>query len=307
MDTANFQDFNQIVAAIQEHPLWSHAGLITLLVSGVLLWVSGRRVMKPIFGVLGALVGGFLGHAIIEGMDIETMFGVPGEFVGVGIGAAIGLLSAVLIFRLALGVFAAFTLGGLAVLAASVFIQTTEPPPAALDEAGNPAALTESEMQELRESTSLDEDSASWRDELTLENAQNAASEPGKFVGDLYRGFKAELWDPLTSRDRALITATGLAGIVGGLALGVFAPRKTTAFVTAFAGAGMWLPSLYFLSQSLELPGKALLERMPIEWLVIWLVVSLTGVMIQWRGLKEKGKNAKPAKDDKGKKSDEEE
>ena len=54
----------------------------------------------------------------------------------------------------------------------------------------------------------------------------------------------------------------------------MFAPKKTTALVTAFAGAGMWLPAVYFLSQSLDLPGKAMFERTPIEWLAIWLKVD---------------------------------
>lgn len=292
MDSNTLEQVNQIVAAIQEHPMWAHAGLITLLISGVLLWVSGRRVLKPIFAVLGALAGGFLGHAIVPGLGIESMFGISGDLAGAAVGGTMGALSAILIFRVAIGVLSAMVVGGLAVLGASIFIQTSEPAAAELPTSDpSESALVEPE-------NSLDEDSSSWRDQINLENAQKAADEPGQFVSDLFLGFKAELWDPLEGGDKALLTASGLAGIVAGLALGVLAPRKTTALVTAFSGAGMWLPALYFLSQTLDLPGKSILERMPIEWLAIWLVVSMTGLFIQWQGLTERKKSKRSSRDD---------
>lgn len=286
MNPETMDQVNQVVAAIQNHPLWAHAGLITLLIAGAMLWIAGRRVLKPIFAVLGALAGGFLGNAIVPGMGIEGMFGLSGGMAGAAVGGALGALAAILIFRVAIGVLAATVVSGLAILAASIFIQTSEPVPAEVPE-GSESALVEPEH-------SLDEDSASWKDELREDLTQGAKDiaagerEPGQFVTDLYRGLKAELWDPLEPGDKMLLTSSGLAGFVAGLALGVFAPKKTTALVTAFAGAGMWLPAVYFLSQSLDLPGKAMFERTPVEWLAIWLVISMTGLFIQWQGLKKK-------------------
>ena len=189
---------------------------------------------------------------------------------------------------------AATVVSGLAILAASIFIQTSEPPPAAID--------APSETLTAEPDHSLDEDSSTWKDELregVTQGAKDVAAgetEPGQFVTDLYEGLKAELWDPLEAGDKMLLTSSGLAGFVAGLALGVFAPKKTTALVTAFAGAGMWLPALYFLSQSLDLPGKAMFERTPIEWLAIWLVISMTGLFIQWQGLKKKDES-RPRRD----------
>ena len=280
MNPETLDQVNQIVAAIQEHKLWAHSGLIALLIAGAMLWISGRRVLKPTFAVLGALAGGFLGNAIVPGMGIDSMFGLSGGMAGAAVGGALGALAAILIFRVAIGVLSATVVGGLAVLAASIFIQTSEPIPE--------APVTDSEASLVEPENSLDEDSSTWRDQLTLDNAQKATEEPKQFFGDIYRGFKAELWDPLDGGDKMLLTSSGLAGFVAGLALGVFAPKKTTALVTAFAGAGMWLPALYFLSQSLDLPGKAMFERTPIEWLAIWLVISMTGLFIQWQGLKKK-------------------
>lgn len=292
MDSNTLEQVNQIVAAIQQHPLWGHAGLITLLITGVLLWVSGRRVLKPSFAVIGALAGGFLGQAIVPGMGIDSMFGVPGDIAGAAVGGTLGALAAILIFRVAIGVLSASVVGALAILGASVFIQTSEP--VLEDRDASESALVEQDALE---------DMPSLRDELRDEIEQGAKDiasgdkEAGQFVSDLYSGLKAELWDPLDGGDKMLLTSSGLAGFVAGLALGVFAPKKTTALVTAFAGAGMWLPALYFLSQSLELPGKAILERMPIEWLAIWLVVSMTGLLIQWQGLTDRRKDRKPKRD----------
>ncbi len=282
MNPETLDQVNQIVAAIQEHKLWAHSGLIALLIAGAMLWISGRRVLKPTFAVLGALAGGFLGNAVVPGLGIDSMFGVSGGMAGAAVGGTLGALAAILIFRVAIGVLAATVVSGLAILAASIFIQTSEPPAAEF------TATDDSESALLEPEHSLDEDSSGWRDQLTLENAQKATDEPKQFFGDLYQGFKAELWDPLDSADKMLLTSSGLAGFVAGLALGVFAPKKTTALVTAFAGAGMWLPAIYFLSQSLNLPGKAMFERTPIEWLAIWLVISMTGLFIQWQGLKKK-------------------
>ena len=304
MDSNTLEQVNQIVAAIQEHPLWGHAGLIALLVTGVLLWVSGRRVLKPSFAVIGALAGGFLGQAVVPGLGIDSMFGVSGEIAGAAVGGTLGALAAILIFRVAVGVLSASVVGGLALLGASVFIQTSDLP--AED------AARDSESAQVEIENSLDESSSDWRNpEELLSSAAENADEPSKFVSDLFYGFKAEFWDPLDGGDQMLLTSSGLAGFVAGLALGVFAPKKTTALVTAFAGAGMWLPALYFLSQTLDLPGKAILERMPIEWLAIWLVVSMTGLLIQWQGLTERRKDKKSKRDrdddDDDKDSDEDE
>ena len=294
MNPETLDHVNEIVAAIQNHPLWAHAGLFTLLIAGAMLWIAGRRVLKPTFAVLGALAGGFLGNAIVPGMGIDSMFGLSGGMAGAAVGGALGALAAILIFRVAIGVLAAIVVSGLAILAASIFIQTSEPPPSVTD-APSESALVEPE-------NSLDEDSSTWRDGLRDDVTQGAKDiaagekEAGQFVTDLYRGLKAELWDPLEAGDKMLLTSSGLAGFVGGLALGVFAPKKTTALVTAFAGAGMWLPALYFLSQSLDLPGKAMFERKPIEWLAIWLVISMTGLFIQWQGLKKKDES-RPRRD----------
>ncbi len=299
MNPETLDQVNQIVAAIQEHKLWAHSGLIALLIAGAMLWISGRRVLKPTFAVLGALAGGFLGNAIVPGMGIDSMFGLSGGMAGAAVGGALGALAAILIFRVAIGVLAATVVGGLAILAASIFIQSSEPPPESITDP--------SESAFIEPENSLDEDSAAWRDQLTLENAQKATEEPKQFFGDIYRGFKAELWDPLDGGDKMLLTSSGLAGFVAGLALGVFAPKKTTALVTAFAGAGMWLPALYFLSQSLDLPGKAMFERTPIEWLAIWLVISMTGLFIQWQGLKKKDESRSRRERDDGDEEDDDE
>lgn len=304
MNPDTLEQVNQIVAAIQEHPLWAHAGLLTLLVAGAMLWIAGRRVLKPIFAVLGALAGGFLGSAVVPGMGIDSMFGLSGGVAGAAVGGALGALAAILIFRVAIGVLAATVVSGLAILGASIFIQTSEPSPAELDSAAeSESALVEQENAEGEQSLVPE----AVRDQIRqgVDDVKSGEKKPGQFVTDLYKGLKAELWDPLDGGDKMLLTSSGLAGLVAGLALGVFAPRKTTALVTAFAGAGMWLPALFFLSQSLDLPGKAMFERTPVEWLAIWLVLSMTGLFIQWQGLKKKD-DRKSRKDDDDDDDDEE-
>ncbi len=288
MNPDQLEQVNELIAALRQHPYWAHTGLFIALVTGVMLWATGRRVLKPAFAVIGALLGGFLGDAAVPALGFEEVFGVPGGIAGALGGGMLGALGALLIFRLAIGVLASGVLAGLGILSAAVIIQMSPPPPAAdsLDTEASP-------FVEVRPTTPDDEDDdrrlPAGLSDMTLEDAQNAAADPGTFAKDLFLGLKAETWDPLTAQQRALLAGGGFVGLLLGLGFSVFFPKKSTALVTAFAGAGIWLPSVYLIFQALEVPGRGVLERSAVQWTAIWLVVSLTGLLIQTLGLKERG------------------
>ena len=287
MNPDQIDQVHQIIEALREHPLWSHTGLIIAIITGVMLWASGRRVLKPAFAVIGALLGGFLGNATLPAIGMDEVFGLPGGIVGAAGGGAVGALAAILVFRLAIGVLASGVMAGLGVLAATVIIQMS-PAPAPEPDAG----MITGEIAPTETGSSADDsDETEVRrfGDITLDDAREAASDPGTFARDLFVGIKADVWDPLSIRDRTLLAASAFVGLLLGLGASVFFPKKSTAMVTAFAGAGLWLPAVYLLSQALDLPGKAILERSAAQWTAIWLVVSLTGLLIQTVGLKERG------------------
>ncbi|MEL6497029.1 MAG: hypothetical protein AAF937_06320 [Planctomycetota bacterium] len=285
MNPDQLEQVNELIAALREHPYWAHTGLFVAIVTGVLLWATGRRVLKPAFAVIGALLGGFVGHATVPAVGFDELFGLRGDIAGAVGGGMLGGLAALLIFRLAIGVLASGVLAGLGILAAAVLIQMNPAPPAeSIDSEASP-------FVEVRPTTP-DEDAANRRaslSDMTLEDAQDAAADPGAFARDLFVGLKAETWDPLTTQQRALLAGGGFVGLLLGLGFSVFFPKKSTAMVTAFAGAGIWLPSVYLIFQALEVPGRAILERSAVQWTAIWIGVALTGLLIQTVGLKERG------------------
>ncbi|MGP1273455.1 MAG: hypothetical protein ACTS22_08980 [Phycisphaerales bacterium] len=283
MNPDQLDQVHQLVEALRDHPLWAHTGLLIAIVTGVMLWASGRRVLKPAFAVIGALLGGFLGNAAVPGLGFDELFGLPGGVVGAAGGGAVGALAAILIFRLAIGVLASGVMAGLGVLAAAVIIQMNPAPPA--EPSGDTLA---GEIAPAPDPAEPQPGLSDRFGEITLDEAREAASDPGTFARDLFVGIKADVWDPLSVRDRTLLAAAAFVGLLLGLAASVFFPKKSTAMVTAFAGAGLWLPAVYLLSQALDLPGKALLERSAAQWTAIWLVVSLTGLLVQTVGLKER-------------------
>lgn len=285
MNPDQLEQVNELFAALQQHPYWAHTGLFIALVTGVMLWASGRRVLKPAFAVIGALLGGFMGHAIVPAIGFEELFGFPGDVVGALGGGALGALGALLIFRLAVGVLASGVLAGLGILAAAMLIQMNPaPPPEAINSEASPFVEVRPTTPEEDEANRL----PSSIGDITLEDAQNAASDPGTFAKDLFLGLKAETWDPLSGQQRALLAGGGFLGLLLGLGFSVFFPKKSTAMVTSFAGAGIWLPSVYLIFQALEVPGRAILDRSAVQWTAIWLVVALTGLLIQTVGLKER-------------------
>ena len=286
MNPDQLEQVNELIAALREHPSWAHTGLFIALVTGVMLWASGRRVLKPAFAVIGALLGGFLGHATVPAVGFDELFGFRGDIVGSVGGGMLGGLAALLIFRLAIGVLASGVLAGLGILVAAVLIQMNPAPPTETIES------EASPFVEVRPTTP-DEDEEnglpSSLGDMTFEDAQDAAADPGAFAKDLLVGLKAETWDPLTTQQRALLAGGGFVGLLLGLGFSVFFPKKSTAMVTAFAGAGIWLPSVYLIFQALEVPGRAILERSAVQWTAIWIGVALTGLLIQTVGLKERG------------------
>ncbi|MEO0630465.1 MAG: hypothetical protein AAFY46_07020 [Planctomycetota bacterium] len=286
MNPDQLEQVNELIAALREHPYWAHTGLFIALVTGVMLWATGRRVLKPAFAVIGALLGGFLGHATVPALGFDELFGFPGDVAGAVGGGMLGALAALLIFRLAIGVLASGVLAGLGILAAAVLIQMNPAPPEeSLDTEASP-------FVEVRPTTPEDEEEdgrlPAGLSDMTIEDAQNAAADPGTFAKDLFVGLKAETWDPLSTQQRTLLAGGGFVGLLLGLGFSVFFPKKSTAMVTAFAGAGIWLPSVYLIFQALDVPGRAILERSAVQWTAIWLVVALTGLLIQTVGLKER-------------------
>jgi hypothetical protein len=102
-------------------------------------------------------------------------------------------------------------------------------------------------------------------------------------------------WEALPKPHQAVVGLAGVIGIAGGVVAGLIMPAWTASSVTALFGAAVWLPCLVWLSNAFSAPWRSQFDRSPAAWLVIWAVVALVGMVVQWTGVFKKKGKAKPA------------
>ena len=91
---------------VQALPIEAHLALGIMLVGGLLLWLFGGRILKPLFGLAGLVLGGMVGLIALPAFGVEAVAGAPGAAIGLGIGAVIGLVVALVALKAAVISFA---------------------------------------------------------------------------------------------------------------------------------------------------------------------------------------------------------
>jgi hypothetical protein len=126
---------DEIFSLVQALPIEAHLATAVLLLSGLALWLFGGKILKPIFGLAGVVLGGMVGMILLPGFGSETIFGQPSSVIGAVIGAVIGLVVALMMLRLAIVVAAALGLATLGFMGAAIYLSIhplpdDAPPPA---------------------------------------------------------------------------------------------------------------------------------------------------------------------------------
>lgn len=136
--------FDQAWSAVQALPVQAHIVMMATLVIGVVLWLFGRKLIKPATGLLGIAIGCMIGLLVAPRFGVSELFGVPIILIGLGAGGLIGLTISLFILKTAVTVLSGgvFAVGGL--LGGIVYIEATTPPPPE-EEQPDPAALVEPE------------------------------------------------------------------------------------------------------------------------------------------------------------------
>ncbi len=294
------------------------AGLLivgAVLVSGLLMWAFGGRLVRPmygfLFGVAGAAAGLFVPAMI--GLDISP-------YVGIAVGAVGGVLAGLLLFRLSMATALGTTGGVLAPLIAAAVMWLG---PAVADSAGTP--LTGESMfltgvpredgsgpnAEPASDSSLDfaldtifgtnggakssDNETTDLEDEAVDAAVDAAAAIVRSAAERTRAFIAELaaearamWGNLPGDQRLVL---GVAAVLGGLAgflLGLSFPKRVAAVGSAFIGAGIWTPVGAKLLRDFSVPGAASLPDSARGWLALWLIIAAIGLALQWTVLKPK-------------------
>jgi len=292
-----------ILQQFQQLGLSTHAIMGLVFLGGLLLWIFGGRSLRAGFGLLGMLVGaqvGLLAPAILG-------FDTPAVIVAVT-GAALGLLIGLVAFKFTVAWTMAVLLGVIGLLGSAAYFEVRP------DFSAQPVATAESEpspYDELYRDFEILRDQARRRlpgedgflpgipDDAFADDpeararyeARLAAAEDGaRKLSELFVSIRERLrptWEQLPSRERIGIIAIALVGNVVGFTIGMLATKKSAMLITAFAGPLIWVPAAIWLGAAFGAPGMDHLPTQPLVWALVWIVLSVLGLLIQWRRPKE--------------------
>ncbi len=285
-----------VEAMLEQAP---HAAVIVLAVAvglGLVLWLLGRRLVRPAVVLCGLVTGATVGAMVTASFwsDDALMVGLV-----TGGAALAGALLAAVLFRFWMALSGAVVLALLAPLAVLVWQGTTMPSVQGLDEAmrANTAAAVKQGAAELGAGAGLDTGPASLGatgliDEKTRQELADKARQGMRDAADSLwtRNEQAvkDWWAQTDEATRKLLYTGAVMGAVAGLLLGLGLPYTMASLQTAAVGTVLML-----------LPGRELLDRYRPDWsgylpstpeqlgLAISLI-TVVGVAVQWTLLRRR-------------------
>jgi hypothetical protein len=307
------------VAQLRSLPWAAHALAAGALAAGIILWLIGRRVLKPMVVVLCALLGAAIGFVAIP---MTALAGSVSVYVGLVVGLAAGALLGALLYKFSMAIGLGLVLGVAAPLtvAAGMSFRAPNAGAAAPEQAARtpasegepdgdaesdsfPAQVTEEvirrQIDNLRKQLEGDgtapegEHSATpaeapTDDARALEDVMRSTGERVQAFAKAVAEDVATGWGQLAPRHRLMLTGSAGVGLAMGIILGIVLPGWSAGMVTALLGAGIWLCAGSWLAIAAGMPGVEHLHRPAREWLVVWLGVSALGMVVQWVGMAKK-------------------
>jgi hypothetical protein len=262
--------------SVQSLPWVAHLVVALSLGAGLVMWISGEKVLKPAFALLGGVAGGSIGFLFLPAA-IDTMFGIPSPYLGLGIGAAIGFLVGTTLFRfvVAASTGLAFAIAGLLVSATYLSHTVglnTPPPPEVPTAAGSGGS---SPVNGLSPTT-----------QRVLEDLRPVTARVKAFVSGSSERLSAQ-WRIQEERNKVVMGVSALGAGLFGFFLSLFAPKRSTILTTALFGSALVLGSGAWLLTAVNAPGVKYLDRGPLVWLGIWIIAAILGLGVQLRAGKK--------------------
>ncbi|MCB9847613.1 MAG: hypothetical protein H6814_04290 [Phycisphaeraceae bacterium] len=268
------------------------------LIAGILLWLWGRKLVKPLYALafgVGAGLIGFTGPATL-GVNVDPNI----LMVALGIfGVIVGLIVFRITMGLTLGVVLGFAVATGAVLAIgaqadAVKAAQTAPVPSEesiyLDGAEIVENLGTEEVQRRLDAMTESLVSGDTSDSRSIDIAEPSDAERiARSAAKEVRAFMLELfdeagawWDTVPIRLRVAGLGGWLMGFALGLLLGLARPTPVAGFASAFVGAAIWIPCGAYLAHWIRIPGHELLPTSAGAWASAWIVIACIGAAIQW-------------------------
>lgn len=316
---------------VQALPVEAHFTMILVLLGGLALWLFGGRLVKPLFALVGIALGGVVGLIVLPALGLEEVGGAPGSLVGMGVGALIGMVISLVLLKVAIIFVAGLGFAAAGFLGATLYLEYNplpdEAPPAFVVEDDTPRdpsgqllfknPLTGENMtveqltRSLREADSIlggGPGGDGGGDETATENQDQSerfaaiAARCRAVVMQAADTVKSH-WNALSSRERLVVLGSTFGSMALGMLIGFFMPKKSTAVITALGGSAIWLVAGVWLVDAF-LPSLGSVTTQPPEiWAVVWGIVFLLGMTVQFAGPGRPGESDKKPK----KKDDDEE
>jgi len=268
-------------------PISVHGLSVVAITAGVVLWLLGSKVVKPIFAILGLVIGsgmGFVVAPVVIGPD--EFYGVATPIYGLAGGALVGLIGAIAMFRFTIAIAAAVVFATASIFGATIYLQHVDARQTAEALGIDPRAVDVAEALE--------------PDEMLLEGIPMRGDESGdddtpksplaekiRIFLDTLAVEVGEVWRQIPPLDRLVMLGGGAIGAAIGLLFGLVMPKRSAALVTALAGSAMLLAGMTWMSSGFNMPGAEQLAHAPKRWVIVWLVLALLGFVWQIRSLRK--------------------
>ena len=318
------QPAQEVLENLRALPWAAHGLVVVSLISGLILWLYGRRVLKPMIVVVFALAGAAAGFVLPPFLPVGGGLSV---YVGLAVGAGIGAFLGILLYRFAMAISLGLVLAIIAPIVGVVVLD------ARFDAEKREGELSRDEH--LLRGVPIEDDDASGdemrkdliaRGEKLRESLKDAAkrmatdeledeaeaaleAESGEAKGEpdtdvLLRtaterverfmvALSTEVraaWADLPSRTRVTLAGSATCGLGLGILLGLLMPKWTAGAVTAMLGAAIWLSAGMWLLTASGLPIGDRIHGSASQWLITWAIASGLGMLIQWQGLMKRKK-----------------
>jgi hypothetical protein len=283
---------------IHDLPLAGLVPVLLLVVTGMLLWVAGRKLLRAGFAAVGFIVGGALGWFGGESLRLSVS---PWILALVG-AVVLSVLSAVA-FKLAVMWTLAIVLGILAPLGVIVVHeQQAKHGNASLENAGEKAAEwfdkqvdgpSREKAGEIAAAASAQaKEKVDEFVEKIGEQSSGGAAKKGieqiEHFGSRFADAIKQRWNAAPESLRPMLVISSIVGIVLGLILGFAAPNFSAAAVTSLGGSLLWLTGLRVLLTRIGVPEGPWLPASGGSWMAVWLITAFVGMGIQWTAKRRK-------------------
>jgi hypothetical protein len=256
---------------IADLPPAAHVVVALALALGLLLWVFGNRLLKPLFGLLTGLLGALAGLFLFPALLPSELLGALSPYIGLGVGGILGLALGILLFRFAIAIGMGSVAGVAAVLITGILLHSPE-----MNRMTAAARITLPQTPALREAEQLRR--------ITREDLREAAAPVESRVRDFLREKSEELtgaWREVPHGVQVRLVVAGVTAAMGGLLIGLLMPRRSAAACSALLGTAIWLPAFGWLLHATESPGREMLAQPALIWLILWLTLAALGFAIQ--------------------------